>query len=133
MNKIVKNIQERQEIAQKRRELKNRALELRSESRATNRAFIKEQMDNFLTRMNINNHSYVVDDDIHGFTKFVNRSNIYLNSEHSSAVFEFNEAKSKLAKVFVKSLLQNKNGEREQIINHASIKNIKDMEFYFQD
>lgn len=131
-NAILKNIQRRQEVAQMRQELKNEARDLKMEQASINRQFIEEQLNTFLqmTKTEYGVFEYVTNKDS-SFTRFVSRGRVRINSDHSNAIHEFNNAKENLARVFVKGLQENKNGEREKIINFAGVKNIEEMEKYF--
>ena len=131
-NAIVANIQRASQVRAERAKLRDEANELRKNQQKVNSAFISEQLDKFLQKMRSGNTmDYIVYNNSSTFTRFVNRGGLRINDAHSEAMREYNNAKEKMNRIFVEGLLSNENGEREKVINWSGIKNIKDMEKYF--
>ena len=131
-NAIVANIQRAAQVRAERAKLRDEAYELRQNQEKVNAEFITEQLDKFLQDIrSSNNMNYIVFNESSTFTRFVNRNGLRINDAHSEAMSAYNKAKRKLAETFVEGLLSNENGEREKVINWSGIKNINDMEKYF--
>ena len=126
----VKSIRTRKgEVAAQRRNLKEEAHNLRNEAEHYKREFIKDSLDSFLREMS---EDWQKDKYINGsytdeFTMHVNRHNEYssfLNSEHDAAVKAYKIALQNMNRIFVDSLISNKNNERDRIINMSGVKNL---------
>lgn len=125
---IIASNNRQHEIANKQAELRNESKKLKQEKRGITQEFISGVMKNFIEQVSRNPNPYIYGDSSN-FTKFVNRGGLELNSDHAKAMSEFTEAKENLNRVFVKSLLENKNGEQARIIEFSNLKNLKDMQY----
>lgn len=131
-NAIVANIQRAAQVRAERAKLRDEAYELRQNQEKVNAEFITEQLDKFLQDIrSSNNMNYIVFNESSTFTRFVNRNGLRINDAHSEAMSAYNKAKENMNRIFVEGLLSNENGEREKVINWSGIKNINDMEKYF--
>ena len=130
-NAIVANIQRAAQVRAERAKLRDEAKELRQNQQKVNAEFITEQLDKFLQGMDSSTWYYICSNESSTFTRFVNRNGLCINDEHSKAMRTFITAKENMNRIFVEGLLSNENGEREKVINYSGIKNIKDMEKYF--
>lgn len=127
LNDLAANSKTMREASQARQIAREEYRTAKRERRAIKGEAIGKLFDGFMEDIKHSSNSYVYRQYSSPFTKFVDRTFLYLSPEHEQAKRDFVQAQENLAKVFVAVCKANPEDARQRMVDYANLKNLKNI------
>lgn len=124
LNDLAANSKTMRKASQARQVARDEYRTAKRERRAIKGEAIGQLFDGFMESIKHNANRYIYGQYSTDFTKFVDRTYLYLSPEHEQAKREFKRAQENLAKVFVAACKAEPEFARQRMVDYANLKNL---------